>query len=146
MNISTITTKDELEKHIPLSQFIEELHEMLKPYEDSVEEITGGIGKCFSSGGKVVVAMEEEKLLGTVVILKTGMSGYIPDNLLLYVAVKPETRGKGLGRKIIETALDGLEGSVKLHVEHDNPASRLYERLGFTSKYREMRISLPLKS
>jgi predicted GNAT family acetyltransferase len=35
-------------------------------------------------------------------------------------------------------ALSG--GDIKLHVEYDNPrATTLYERLGFTSKYAEMR-------
>ncbi|MDK2978441.1 MAG: hypothetical protein PWP52_1155, partial [Bacteroidales bacterium] len=29
---------------------------------------------------------------------------------------------------------------VKLHVEYDNPAKRLYERLGMTTKYAEMRL------
>ena len=34
-----------------------------------------------------------------------------------------------------------VEGDTKLHVEYDNPAKRLYERLGFENKYAEMRWS-----
>ncbi|MDX5426634.1 MAG: GNAT family N-acetyltransferase, partial [Bacteroidota bacterium] len=31
------------------------------------------------------------------------------------------------------------EGNVALHVEPDNPAKYLYENIGFTNKYLEMR-------
>ncbi|HAB28956.1 MAG TPA: GNAT family N-acetyltransferase, partial [Xanthomarina gelatinilytica] len=32
------------------------------------------------------------------------------------------------------------EGDVALHVEPNNPAIKLYESLGFTNKYLEMRL------
>ena len=46
----------------------------------------------------------------------------------------PEFRGRGIGRMLIEEIL--AEGrstgrSVSIHVEHDNPARHLYDRLGF---------------
>ena len=72
-------------------------------------------------------------------MLDTGMEGYIPENLLLMVSVDPDRRGQGIGKKIIERALAECDGDVKLHVEYENPARRLYERVGFTSKYAEMR-------
>ena len=39
-------------------------------------------------------------------------------------------------RKAIEVA----KGDIALHVEPDNPAKILYEQLGFTNKYLEMRL------
>ena len=71
---------------------------------------------------------------------KTGMEGYIPENILVYVAVDSSYRGKGYGREICNRAIDIAEGNVALHVEYDNPAKRLYERIGFTTKYAEMRL------
>jgi GNAT superfamily N-acetyltransferase len=70
---------------------------------------------------------------------RTGMQGYIPENILVYVAVDADRRGEGIGKAIVERALEEADGDVKLHVEYDNPAKRLYERLGFASKYAEMR-------
>jgi ribosomal protein S18 acetylase RimI-like enzyme len=67
------------------------------------------------------------------------MKGYVPENFLLMVAVDPSTRGKGIGAQIINRSFELADGDVKLHVEYDNPAKRLYERLGMTSKYAEMR-------
>jgi ribosomal-protein-alanine N-acetyltransferase len=59
------------------------------------------------------------------------------------VAVDPELRGCGIGERLIRTALQRTRGAMKLHVEHDNPARRLYERVGFASKYLEMRLDIP---
>ncbi|MDX5404850.1 MAG: GNAT family N-acetyltransferase, partial [Bacteroidota bacterium] len=70
---------------------------------------------------------------------RTGMSGYIPENILVYIAVDAKHRGKGYGRQIMEKALELAEGNVALHVEPDNPAKYLYENIGFTNKYLEMR-------
>ena len=67
------------------------------------------------------------------------MEEYIPENILVYVAVDGAVRNKGIGRKIVEEAVKESRGNVALHVEYDNPAKRLYERLGFTTKYAEMR-------
>ena len=72
-------------------------------------------------------------------MLRTGMKGYVPENILVFVSILPEMRGTGLGGKLIERGVREAEGDVKLHVEYDNPAKRLYERLGFTTKYAEMR-------
>jgi ribosomal protein S18 acetylase RimI-like enzyme len=68
------------------------------------------------------------------------MGGYVPKHILLFVSVLPETRGRGIGGKLIKRSIAECEGDVKLHVEYENPAKRLYERLGFTSDYAEMRF------
>jgi ribosomal protein S18 acetylase RimI-like enzyme len=72
---------------------------------------------------------------------KTGMSGYIPENILVYIAVDAEQRGKGIGGKLMKMAMKMAKGAIALHVEPDNPAKKLYERLGFTNKYLEMRLT-----
>jgi ribosomal protein S18 acetylase RimI-like enzyme len=60
---------------------------------------------------------------------------------LVYIAVHRDFRGKGLGKQLMEHALKLTKGDVALHVEPDNPAKKLYERLGFTNKYLEMRLT-----
>jgi ribosomal protein S18 acetylase RimI-like enzyme len=50
------------------------------------------------------------------------------------IALLPEFRDRGIGRMLMEEILE--EGRttgkrVTIHVEHDNPARRLYDRLGF---------------
>ncbi len=53
---------------------------------------------------------------------------------LIDVALLPEHRGGGLGGAIMRGVLAEAEQAAKLvriHVEHNNPAMRLYRRLGF---------------
>jgi ribosomal protein S18 acetylase RimI-like enzyme len=50
------------------------------------------------------------------------------------IALLPEYRGRGIGRMLIEEILEEGRSSgrkVTIHVEHFNPALRLYNRLGF---------------
>lgn len=96
-----------------------------------------------SAGGFVLIAKEQDTIKGAVVVNATGMGGYIPENILVYIAVHQDQRGKGVGKQLMEKALQDAEGDVALHVEPDNPALRLYTRLGFTNKYLEMRYQKP---
>jgi [ribosomal protein S18]-alanine N-acetyltransferase len=91
-------------------------------------------------GGFILISKDNGQITGAVVVNKTGMQGYIPENILVYIAVDKQYRGKGLGKQLMTKTFDMAEGSIKLHVEPENPARYLYEKLGFTSKYLEMRL------
>ena len=90
-------------------------------------------------GGFVLIAHQENEILGVVIVNDTNMAGYIPEHILVYIAVHGEARGKGVGKALMEKALNETEGDVALHVEPENPARFLYEKFGFTNKYLEMR-------
>ncbi|MEA2031301.1 MAG: GNAT family N-acetyltransferase [candidate division Zixibacteria bacterium] len=121
------------------------LHESLKPYDDPLKEVRQGITDALSpkigEPGFVLIAEINQKVVGALLMLRTGMKGYVPENLLLMVAVDPSTRGMGVGSKVIKRSFELADGDVKLHVEYDNPAKQLYERLGMTTKYAEMRYN-----
>ena len=61
--------------------------------------------------------------------------GYIDDSTPeLTVAVMPDCRGKGIGTQLLRHLLASAElryASLSLSVSPDNPAQRLYKRLGF---------------
>jgi [ribosomal protein S18]-alanine N-acetyltransferase len=119
------------------------LFEHLDKYGDKREDIMKCIEYALSTadgkGGLICTASEVGRILGVVIINETGMSGYIPENILVYIAVHADTRGKGVGRRLMELAMEHASGDIALHVEPDNPARLLYDKLGFTSKYIEMR-------
>lgn len=92
-------------------------------------------------GGFIITSEDNGHITGAVIVNKTGMQGYIPENILVYIAVHKDFRGQGLGKELMKKTLETAHGSVKLHVEPENPARFLYEKLGFTSKYLEMRLN-----
>ncbi len=126
------------------SVIIDFLHTHLDQFRDTKDAIGKAIAYALSEspgpGGFVLQGKLDEEIAGVVVMNKTGMEGYIPENILVYIAVDQKFRGKGYGKAIMNKSIDLANGSVKLHVEHDNPARFLYEKLGFTNKYMEMRL------
>lgn len=122
------------------------LHTHLDEYGDELKDIQACLAYARERGGSVTYAEEVSieggsELLGAVITNRTGMGGFIPENILVYIAVHGKTRGRGLGQQLMETVLANVEGDVALHVEPHNPAKKLYERLGFTNKYLEMRLN-----
>lgn len=56
------------------------------------------------------------------------------EHRIIDIALLAECRGQGIGRQIMQNLLDEAAAAgklVRIHVEVNNPAMRLYERLGF---------------
>jgi ribosomal protein S18 acetylase RimI-like enzyme len=117
----------------------------LEQFGDQPSDIRKAIEYALNSnefaGGQIIQSFLEEKLVGAVVLNKTGMKDYIPENILVYIATHADFRGKGIGKQLMQEAIQTTEGNIALHVEPENPAKKLYEKLGFTNKYLEMRLS-----
>jgi GNAT superfamily N-acetyltransferase len=145
LKLYEIRAADELPDWLGLDVLSQFLHVNMKPYEDTIPDIKHALRYALSPqegmGGFILVAAEQEQVVGSIVILDTGMAGYIPEHVLVFVGVRPERRGGGIGGWLVREALSRCSGNVKLHVEYDNPAKRLYERIGFDSKYAEMRYN-----
>jgi GNAT superfamily N-acetyltransferase len=120
------------------------LHQHLDEFGDTKEDIGKAIAFALKEkpthGGFVLVGKENDETQGIVVINRTGMEGYIPENILVYIAVRKDARGKGIGKQLMNKALELADGDIALHVEPHNPARYLYEKLGFENKYLEMRL------
>lgn len=83
-------------------------------------------------GGRVWVATAEDRVLGVCGVVPRGEGVFE----LVKLAVDPEERGAGIGRRLTETALAFARSanarSVILSTNHELVAAiRLYERLGF---------------
>lgn len=125
-------------------EILDFLFHHLDEYGDKREDIAKCMDYALSiaegKGGAVLEARENGEVVGALILNNTGMSGYIPENILVYVAVHGNQRGKGVGKKLVELATETVSGSIALHVEPQNPARHLYEKMGFTNKYLEYRL------
>ncbi len=142
-NITKIKTEQELNQFATLEATVDFLHQHLGKFRDEKTAIAKAIEYIFSdptgNKGFLMLATQESQIVGCLVMNNTGMDEYIPANILVYIAVHEDMRGKGIGKQIIEAAQKEVKGAIALHVEYDNPAQHLYKRLGFSSKYAEMR-------
>lgn len=133
--------------HIPISyrnEIATFLHEHLQQYGDAFEDILLSLDYVSNykngKGGCLLVAQENDVILGAVVVNKTGMSKYIPENILVYIATHNKYRGRGIGKRLMTATINACDGNIALHCEPHNPARILCEKFGFTSKYLEMRL------
>jgi len=126
-------------------EIVDFLYGHLENFGDSKEDIERAINYALKEnntpGGFVLLSFEHKRLSCAVVVNQTGMKGYIPENILVYIATHNELRGKGIGKETMLKAIEYANGNIALHVEPDNPARFLYEKIGFTNKYLEMRYT-----
>lgn len=136
------TTK--IESHLQeevLDFLFHNLEEYGDPRNDIMEALKYAVSDEANKGGFIISAKMDAEIVGAVVVNETGMKKYIPENILVYIATDAKQRGKGIGKELMVQAIATAKGSIALHVEPDNPAKKLYEKLGFTNKYLEMRYT-----
>lgn len=143
LTTETLTPENYRNASVTPETIVDFLHEHLDKFRDPKNQIMNcldyALGRIEGRKGFIMLAKEDNEILGVVVVCETGMSGFVPENLLVYIAVDQKTRGRGIGKILIEKVIETARGDIALHVEPDNPALRLYQRTGFTNKYLEMR-------
>lgn len=143
MTFTQINAKTGIPTDCSTETIVNFLFTHLEQYGDQKDAIQKCIDYVMNpeKGGQIIIGKDEEKIVGITILNQTGMNGYIPENILVYIAVDNSVRGKGFGKKLMQKAIESVEGDIALHVEPDNPAKKLYENLGFTNKYLEMRLT-----
>lgn len=147
MNVSYTTIETDHQDKKPTfsrDEIANFLKKSLEQYGDEKKAILKCIGYAYGDSdgqdGFIEIAHNGDQIVGVVIINDTNMGDYIPEHILVYIAVDPSTRGQGVGKELMKRVIKQTKGDIALHVEPDNPAKFLYEKLGFTNKYLEMRL------
>ena len=136
---NTTNKPNSKEKESLIDFLFDNLQEYGDPKSDIEKSVNYALKETTSFGGFILVSYLENEISGVVVVNQTGMKDYIPENILVYIATHKNHRGKGIGKMLMQKTIDIAEGSIALHVEPENPARFLYDKVGFSSKYIEMR-------
>lgn len=88
------------------------------------------IRQTLRNGGKLICALEAEKVVGTSWLTQDGRRVYIH-----HMAVHPTRQGLGIGRRLLRASLEAAAAlglQAKLEVHRDNAAAiRIYHDAGF---------------
>ena len=143
MKYQVLTSIDHA-SYLVKKQIADFLHVHLEEYADKKTIVMKCLDYALSyfphQGGYVVLAKDNNEIVGAVVVTHTGMEGYIPANALVYLAVHKDYRQQGIATKLMKKAIRLAKGGISLRVLPDSPALPLFERLGFSHKQLEMRL------
>lgn len=83
----------------------------LEEYGDKIEDILKCIAYVMDAnkGGNIVVGLDDDKIVGVVILTNTGMKDFIPENILVYIAVDNSQRGKGYGKQLMQKQYQSLK-------------------------------------
>jgi GNAT superfamily N-acetyltransferase len=100
---------------------------LTRPWNDPVSDFDRAVS---FTGSTIFVAEDDGDVVGTAMAGFDGHRGWI-----YYLGVRPVHRGEGVARRLIEAGADWLRDrdcpKVELMLREGNPASGLYEHLGW---------------
>lgn len=99
-----------------------------------------------SFGGFILADWMGDQLRALVMVNRTGMSGFGPDNLISFAVVNgTEECSLQVLENLIRQAIHLSDGEIAFHLPKRHPAIKLFRELGFEQEYVELRFSCPLK-
>ncbi|MDD3123358.1 MAG: GNAT family N-acetyltransferase, partial [Candidatus Izemoplasmatales bacterium] len=110
----------------------------LAEYSDPLIEMKDALNNA-SKKGFILIAKQNETILGVTIIVNTQFDDFIPTYHLAYIGTSTDYKGRGIGTELIKRAIDITEGKLSLHVDLNNKsAKKLYEKMGFKHVYNRM--------
>lgn len=95
------------------------LYKNLGEYTDDRDSILESLLYVENSinGGCIFTAQNNEQIIGIAVVAKAGMQKFIPENILIHLAVDQNFRGLKISCGLLNYLMKNVEGNIALHVE-----------------------------
>jgi GNAT superfamily N-acetyltransferase len=124
-----------------VGRFLEShLDDYFDSYDNIFKSIQSAIKQRPSFGGFVIAARHNQETVGAVIVNNTGMDGYAPQNLIVYLAVHKDYRKQGIGQQLLRQAVETVKGDLAIHSKPDQKDLTLYHKLGFRTAALELRL------
>lgn len=131
--------------YLNINEISKFLHEHLEDSKEDKSAIRKSLlyaaKETSNIGGYAFVIEEKGKIIGAIVINKTGMSEYQSENLITYLAVHKEYRDQKIATRLIKEATNYCNGNLTLNIHKKNNAIELFRKNGFVSEKIQMTLN-----
>lgn len=91
-----------------------------------------------SFGGFIVTAEQDHQIIAALVINKTGMHGYMPQNIAVLNAVLPEYKNTNLIKELKAKAMMLTKGNIAIVVNNHGIKDMELQNMALEAKYMQM--------
>jgi [ribosomal protein S18]-alanine N-acetyltransferase len=93
-----------------------------------------------NQGGFILLAKDDGDITGALVINRTSMEDYIPENILIHLVIGAHVNKNETGLKLLRMAVELTNGKLAVRLNKDHPDRSLYEVMGFRERYIEYQL------
>ena len=140
-NFDAARRMSSIKKEIAVDFLAEHLHDSKSNEKIVIKEAVDYAQKDIPSfGGFILMGYYETKLVGALVVIKTGMEHYLPGYYLAYLAIHRDFRNQGLEEKLLKRAVRLTRGKMAVQLALGDPSQELFKQFGFVKKFTQMRL------
>ena len=107
----------------------------LEDYMDSRDNVSRAIEYALSKfphqGGFVIIARDEQDIVGAMVVNRTNFEGYFAENILVFLAVSETCRRQGVATELLKQIKLYAKGDVMIRLDNKSSVRELFEKAGF---------------
>lgn len=109
-------------------------------YEYVWKSVEYALSLSRNQGGFILLAREDGDITGVLVINRTSMEDYIPENILTHLVIGPHVNRNITGTKLLGMAIEITKGKIAVRLNKDHPDLSLYEIMGFRERFIEYQL------
>lgn len=113
----------------------------------SGEKVKSLVNPLLDKGGFYFIAVENNEILGWVLVGTTkDQFTEKPSGFIYELYLRQQYRGKGYSKRLMDAVIEHFQAEglteIRLSAKVDNPAVRMYEIMGFTTRTVSMSLNI----
>ncbi len=130
-----------LEKEAIANFLMQHLDDYLDTRDNVMRAIEYALSKFPHQGGFVLIAREDEEIVGVAVVNRTNFEGYFAENIIVFIAVHESARRRGIATELLKQSKVYSKGSVLIRLRSNDTRRELFNKAGFEQDSLEFVLS-----